>query len=106
MPSLTPLTSDFSGSTLAFSSDKKAVLVRFLSLVPAKLRGEKEKCILCASGVLQSWSKVAGYQEPEFNTLLYPFQKMLSLCSLTAEPSGQPAGAPCLSKGHEGVSGA
>lgn len=103
---LDSLPSGFSGSTLAFSSDEKAVLVRFLSLVPAELRGEEEECTSCASWVLQSWRKVAGYQEAEFNTLLYPFQKkMLSLCSVTAEPSGQSAGAPWLSEGHEGVSG-
>ena len=102
---LDSLTSDFSGSTLAFSSGEKAVLVRFLSPVPAELRGEEEECTLWASRVLQSWRKVAGCQEAEFNTLLYPFQKMLSLCSVTAQPSGQSAGAPWLSKGHEGVSG-
>lgn len=76
---LDSLPSGFSGSTLAFSSDEKAVLVRFLSLVPAELRGEEEECTSCASWVLQSWRKVAGYQEAEFNTLLYPFQKKCCL---------------------------
>lgn len=42
---LDPLTSDFSGSTLAFSSDEKAVLVRFLSPVPAELRGEERNAL-------------------------------------------------------------
>ena len=83
---LDSLTSNFSGSTLAFSSGEKAVLVRFLSPVPAELRGEEEECTLCASRVLRSWRKVAGYQEAEFNTLLYPFQKMLPLVAWLPSP--------------------
>lgn len=71
IPSTIPLNFSLLWSTLAFSSNKKAVLIKFLSLVLAELRGEKEHCLLSTT-VLE---KFTGYQEPEFHTLLYPSQK-------------------------------
>lgn len=45
-PWLIPLTSGFPGSTLACSSDRKAVLTTFLPSVPAELRA-REWCFAC-----------------------------------------------------------
>lgn len=85
---LIPLTADSVGPTLEVSSDKKAVLIGLLSLVPAELRGKKANCVLPASWELQSWNKVTDYPEPEFHTLVYPSEKMLSSWSLPLGPQG------------------